>query len=290
VAEWHNEQVAKLSFRYTAPPLAQGLTTLLQVGAAAAVVAHPASASAWRTLIETVPEVVLIVVVPVVGHLLLYWGAVFAFGYVDRNDAPGFVARHRIQSGTPRRPPMEKVLPNLAVNQLVLSPLLLLALWGLLWLRGWSASPVLPSLSTLLLEQVGLSLCAMVWFYASHRFLHRPWWMKRVHRVHHEFRTTSAIASEYSHWFEFVFSSFGTLTCGVVLLAPSLVSIYLFELVAITTILVHHSGYALPWASWSVHHDWHHYRYKECFGTIGVLDRLLGTDEELKTLTDGQRV
>ena len=52
--------------------------------------------------------------------------------------------------------------------------------------------------------------------------------------------------------------------------------------------MIPRSGYAIPWASWSVHHDWHHFRYSEAFGTFGHLDRWLGTDKEFSTLKDGE--
>ena len=68
------------------------------------------------------------------------------------------------------------------------------------------------------------------------------------------------------------------------LIGPHLATIYVFALVSVLTILVHHSGYALPWAPYSLPHDWHHYRVKELFGTTGFIDRLLGTDQEFRNL------
>ena len=94
------------------------------------------------------------------------------------------------------------------------------------------------------------------------------------------------MASEYAHPVEFCLGNFGTLAGGVVLFAPSLASIYLFTLLAVLTVLIHHGGYALPWAPWALPHDWHHYKYKEMFGTIGLLDRLLKTDLEFQKLEE----
>ena len=282
--------MARLRFRYTRPPLTQGLVSVATVGAAVAIGAHPGARTLWRDLVTRVPEPFLVIGVPALGHLVLFWAVSLFFAYVDSHDAPAFIARHRIQSGPPQRPTLQRVLPNLALNQCVLSPLLLAGMWSLLHLRGWSPSTEMPSLATLLVELAGMTTASIVWFYISHRFLHRPFWMKTVHRVHHEFRTTTAMASEYAHPVEFVFGSFVTLSLGVVLLAPSLQAIYLYAVLGLTTVLVHHSGYALPWASWAVHHDWHHFRFRECFGTLGLLDRALGTDEELRTLKDGDVV
>lgn len=277
-----------LRFTYTSPPITQGATTVVQVGAAVGLGALPGAADWWARLVETTPEVVLIVVVPWVGHVALFWALSLAFGYVDRHDRPEFIARHRIQSGDRHRPERGKVARNLLWNQGLWSPVMLLLMWGVLQLRGWAPSSELPTVARFLAELAGMGVLSVLWFYVSHRLLHRPWWMKRVHRVHHEFRRTEAVASEYAHWFEFTTANFGTLACGVLVLAPSLPAIYVYTLLALTTVLVHHSGYALPWASWSVHHDWHHFRFKECFGTLGVMDKLLGTDEEFRTFEDGE--
>lgn len=275
-----------MAFRYSPPPLTQGLSTLVLVGAGIGAMALPGAAAAWAGLVAAAPAWVLVLLVPMLLHLAVFWGMTAAFSVVDATDRPAFVARHRIQSGPPRRPPTARVLRNLAVNQGLLAPLMLAAMWGALALRGWTVAPVLPGPLTVLAELAGMGLCSILWFYASHRFLHRPWWMKRVHKVHHEFRTTRAIASEYAHWFEFVVANFGTLAIGVVLIAPSLPAIYLYTVVSLHTVLAHHSGYALPWMSWSVPHDWHHHRFTELFGTLGLLDRLLGTDRAFQKLQD----
>ena len=279
-----------MAFLYTRPPLTQGISSFVLVLGGIGLMATPAVADSWSHITATVPEWVLVVVVPLLVHHVLFWGMAAAFHLVDKYDAPNFIARYRIQSGKVRRPPLRRSLRNLAINQLILSPLMMFLMWQALLLRGWTLTPELPGPLTVLGQLAALGACAAIWFYASHRFLHRPWWMKKVHRVHHEFRTTTAMASEYAHPFEFVAANFITLAGGVVLLAPSAPVIYLWELIAVHTVIAHHSGYAVPWMSWAVHHDWHHYRYKECFGTTGVLDRLLGTDPEFSRLEHGQEV
>ena len=167
---------------------------------------------------------------------------------------------------------------------------MLLVIWGLLRLQGWEPQATLPAPAEVLIDMVLMSVTSMLWFYASHRFLHRPWWMKRVHRIHHEFRTTSCLAAEYAHPFEMVFANFGTIGCGVVLLTPHLSTIYLYTLISTVTFVGHHSGYAIPWMSWATHHDWHHHRFREAFGTIGLIDRIMGTDKQLRELKHGQEV
>ncbi len=279
-----------MGFRYTSPPLHQGLTSAALIAAGLAVMAAPGAAEAWAAWVIGTPEWVSVIAAVFALHMLVFWGMAAAFGYVDRHDRPAFIARHRIQSGKKRQPPLSRVARVLALNQLVLSPIMLGVLLGALHLRGWTPDPDLPGPVEVIVHLVLLGVIAAIWFYAAHRFLHRPWWMKRVHQVHHEFRTTNCIAAEYAHPVEMIFGNFFTLGLGVVILGPDLATIYLYTVVGTVTFVGHHSGYAIPWMSWAVHHDWHHYRYKEAFGTYGVLDRLLGTDKELRGLQDGQEV
>lgn len=279
-----------MSFHYTKPPLTQGLTGLALLGAGLGLMALPGAEAAWAGWLADTPSWLHVFVVVSAFHGLVFWGMTAAFGVVDRTDRPAFIARYRIQTGTVRRPPLGRTLRVLALNQLVLSPLMLLGLWGVLDLRGWAPQPTLPGAVEVLLDLSMLTVISAVWFYASHRFLHRPWWMKRVHKVHHEFRSTTCMAAEYAHPVEMVFANFGTLAVGVALVAPHLATLYLYTVLATVTFVGHHSGYAVPWMSWAVHHDWHHYRTKEAFGTFGLIDRALGTDAEFHTLEHGQEV
>jgi methylsterol monooxygenase len=279
-----------MGFRYTRAAPAQHVLLGVELAVMLGIGWSDWGRAQWRVLAEGYSDFVLLAVGPLVLHLLVFWPLAAAFHYVDTHDAPAWVARHRIQSGKRRQPETAKVMRVLATNQLLLSPLMLVLLSWMMCAMGWTVSPELPSLPTVLLEMALMAGAAAVFFYASHRFLHRPWWMKRVHRVHHEFRTTSAVAAEYAHPVEFLLANFGTLAVGIPLVFPSLPAVYMFTVLSVTHIVVHHSGYAVPWAPWSVPHDWHHYRYKELFGTVGVLDRLLGTDQEFRNLRDGDQV
>jgi len=275
-----------VAFRYHDPPWTQHLLLVALVAAGFGLLWVPGFADAWAWLVLDVGDRWLITGGLMVLHTAIYWPVCLLFHWVDTTDTPAFVARHRIQPDKRKHPDLPTTLKVLVRNQFVI--LLLLGFGELLIrVRGWTAEVALPSAPRLALELVALGIISQVVFYVSHRFLHRKWWMRHVHRVHHEFRATTAWASEYAHPFEFVVGNFFALTVGPLILAPHLASMYLFTVLALTTILVHHSGYALPWASWAVPHDWHHYRFKELFGTTGLLDRLLGTDAEYRTLDDG---
>lgn len=275
-----------MAFHFRREPLTQHLLLGGLLACAVTVGSTKAAGHAWAALIGALGPRWLVDGGLLVIHTTIFWSVCGLFHLVDVTDRPRFIARHRIQSGPRRQPPLRETLRVLGRNQILLVALIVGFAELLLW-RGWRPEPQLPSLLRLALELAGQAICAILVFYGSHRLLHRKWWLKRVHRVHHEFRTSSALASEYAHPVELAISNFGTLALGALLIAPHLASMYLFAILSLLTILVHHSGYALPWAPWSVPHDWHHHQIRELFGATGLLDRILGTDRVFRTLRDG---
>lgn len=276
-----------MAFHYTAPRPTEHLLLGSMLLGTVALGASPVGAPVWAWVAGLASPFWLLVAGTWLGHAALFWSFVALIAYVDKHDKPAFIARYRVQDGKRRQPPLDRALRQVLINQFFWAPMMLVLLAGALFARGWVLSAELPTLGVFLAELAGQAVSAVIVFYVSHRFLHRPWWMKKVHRVHHEFRTTTALASEYAHPVEFCVGNFGTLAVGVILIGPSLPAIWTFEALALTTILVHHSGYAVPWAPNAVPHDWHHYRYKELFGTSGVMDRIFGTAPEFQKLEDG---
>ena len=274
----------RLKFHYTGSQMSMQLLLIAILGIVAALMQLESADLFWAGLTQRYSSWALLIAGPWIIHKFLFWPISLFFLYVDKHNKPQFIAKYRIQQGAPKRPSMPQTLKVLAWNQIFWAPLMLILMAWMLKLRGWEVEAQFPSWGQISMELVGLGAISAVIFYATHRFLHRPWWMKKVHRVHHEYKTTTSIASEYAHPVEFCIGNFGTLAGGVVLIAPTLFSIYLFTVLSIVTILIHHCGYALPWAPWSIPHDWHHYKYKEVFGTVGVMDRIFGTDQDFKKL------
>jgi sterol desaturase/sphingolipid hydroxylase (fatty acid hydroxylase superfamily) len=245
------------------------------------------SQSFWIWLVSNYSSWTLLIFGPWIIHQILFWTVSSAYLYVDSSNKPNWITKYRIQHGPPNRPSLKRTFQVLASNQLIFAPLMLFIMAFALLYQGWTPNKTLPDVSVVLIELILLGISSLIIFYTTHRFLHRPYWMKKVHCIHHEYRTTNALASEYAHPIEFCLGNFGTLAGGVVLFSPSLTSIYIFTILSNLTILVHHGGYSLPWAPWAVPHDWHHFRYKELFGTVGIMDRIFGTDKEFRTLKDG---
>lgn len=276
-----------MAWNYTREPPTQHLLVGSMVVGIFAIGSTAMAANLWAAWVGAVSDRVALTGGLMLLHTAVFWPVCLAFHVVDTTDRPQFIARYRIQTSKRKHPPLGKTIRLLLLNQFFFLPLLLLAFGETLFWRGWRPDPVLPTAGRLAFELVFQAVISVGVFYGTHWFLHRKWWMRHVHRVHHEFRTTTALASEYAHPVEFAIGNFLTMVGGALILAPHLVSMYLFALLGLMTILIHHCGYALPWAPWAVPHDWHHYRFKELFGTVGLLDRVFGTDEEFRTLEDG---
>jgi Delta7-sterol 5-desaturase len=127
------------------------------------------------------------------------------------------------------------------------------------------------------------------WFYWTHRLMHRPWWFKAAHAVHHESRPPTAWAAMSFHPWEAV-------TGAIVI--PALVFLIpihpgaLAVVLSIMTIMgiSNHMGWEMfpramvnaPLGNWLItatHHQKHHDVYRGNYGLyFRVWDKMCGTD------------
>lgn len=127
------------------------------------------------------------------------------------------------------------------------------------------------------------------WFYWTHRLMHRPWWFKRLHAVHHDSRPPTAWAAMSFHPWE-------ALTGAVVI--PALVFVIPIHVAALGLVLTimtvmgiaNHMGWEMfprwlvhgragRWLITATHHQMHHDRYQGNYGLyFRHWDRLCGTD------------
>lgn len=127
------------------------------------------------------------------------------------------------------------------------------------------------------------------WFYWTHRLMHRPWWFKVAHAVHHESRPPTAWAAMSFHPWE-------ALTGAVVI--PALVFIIPIHVAAIGVVLsimtimgiTNHMGWELfpkfmvngklgNWLITATHHQKHHDAYRGNYGLyFRFWDKMCGTD------------
>jgi methylsterol monooxygenase len=92
------------------------------------------------------------------------------------------------------------------------------------------------------------------------------------------------MACEYAHPIEFLISNIGSVVAGPLLFRSHLLTTWLWLFIALIGTINHHSGYRLPGILGSGlsnpdFHDFHHAKFTNNFGLLGILDRLHGTDK-----------
>ena len=187
----------------------------------------------------------------------------------------------------PRRELVEVVLRNQFLG--TFPALLLLEL--LLRARGVEAHAPIPGPGQVLLQLAGIILVLELAFYSVHRALHHKQLFRRIHRVHHEFRKPTGIATHYVHYLEHLFGNLLPVFLGPVLLGAHPFVIMLWVVIAVFNAIHTHGGYAIPGLVYAHDHDFHHYRLRGNYGSLGLLDALLRTNREFQAeIRASQRV
>jgi len=228
-------------------------------------------------------------------HEIVFWSYGLSILALDLSKRPFWLYRYKIQKKEYGGEEEEEVSWDLlkrCLRRLILSHLVFVLLPMVLSYRFTSTKAAhrmidrpLPSWTTILRDLSIYFLCQEVGFYFSHLLLHRPFLYSRVHKIHHEFRAPTALAAEYAHPVEFVLSNIIPGIIGPVLMRSHLLTNWLYICTGIALTLTHHSGYAFPWLIGPLSprfHDFHHSHFSSNFGTLGILDRLFGTDAKFR--------
>ena len=127
------------------------------------------------------------------------------------------------------------------------------------------------------------------WFYWTHRLMHRPWWFKKAHAVHHESRPPTAWAAMSFHPWEALTGAFVIPT--LVFIIPVHVGALGIVLAVMTIMgITNHMGWELfpkfvvngklgNWLITATHHQKHHDAYRGNYGLyFRFWDKICGTD------------
>jgi Delta7-sterol 5-desaturase len=138
------------------------------------------------------------------------------------------------------------------------------------------------------------------WFYWTHRLMHRPWWFKAAHAVHHESRPPTAWAAMSFHPWE-------ALTGAIII--PALVFLIPVHIAALGLVLAimtmmgitNHMGWEMfprfmvngilgNWLITATHHQRHHDAYRGNYGLyFRFWDKICGTDLGLGSFAGNAR-
>lgn len=136
----------------------------------------------------------------------------------------------------------------------------------------------LPTFQWVLFELIVFILVEEFFFYYSHRLLHHPRIYRHIHKVHHEWTASISIIGIYAHPLEHVVSNLLPVFFGPLLMGSHVATLWMWSCMVITSTQISHGGYHLPFLPSPEAHDYHHLKFINNFGVLGVLDRLHGTD------------
>ncbi|XP_071951503.1 fatty acid hydroxylase domain-containing protein 2-like [Antedon mediterranea] len=212
---------------------------------------------------------------------VIFWYLNAFFLFVDITGRPSFLRSYKIQAdkNVPvKKPQLIKALKVVLFNQLVVSTLFTLACMPLMEWRCNSVVRELPTFSWVLVELAVFLIVEEIGFYYSHRLLHHPLIYKHVHKLHHEWTSPIGLTAIYAHPVEHIVSSLLPSSLGPIIMGSHIATIWMWFIMVISSAVNAHCGYHLPFFPSPEAHDFHHLKFTNCFGTLGILDRLHGTD------------
>ncbi|XP_032303345.1 fatty acid hydroxylase domain-containing protein 2 isoform X4 [Coturnix japonica] len=200
----------------------------------------------------------------------------------DVTGKPTFITRYRIQLGKNDPVDIQKLrqaIYTALFNQFFVSfPMLVPMFYVMKW-WGNTFSKELPTFQWFLVELSIFTLIEEILFYYSHRLAHVPLLYKHIHKKHHEWTAPIGVVSIYAHPLEHIFSNTLPVMTGPMLMGSHVVSITVWFSLALITTSISHCGYHLPFLPSPEFHDFHHLKFNQCYGVLGVLDYLHGTDD-----------
>jgi len=241
--------------------------------------------SAWGKICDIFQDnfFLMLVIGSVILSSIVFWVANLFLLILDNSMHPlaFWFRQYKIQQdqNVPvNKKKLMRCVKGVLLNQLIIAPLFLAAVYPLLVWRGTSFSRQLTDFHWALVQ---LGVCVLVeefCFYYSHRLLHHPRFYKHFHKTHHEWTAPIGIVSIYCHPVEFIVSNIGPLFLGVLVSNCHLATAWFWFSIAILQTTISHSGYHFPLLPSPEAHDFHHLKFNQNFGVLGVLDRLHGTD------------
>ncbi|XP_041456871.1 fatty acid hydroxylase domain-containing protein 2-like isoform X2 [Lytechinus variegatus] len=217
--------------------------------------------------------------------MLEHWLLGGLFLIMDLTGKPKFITRYKVQLDQTEIPAgkLRRTLWTVFLNQTLYNIPILVALYYVAVWRGCGSTvDELPTFQTLLYQIAVFTVVEEFGFYYSHRLLHHPWLYKKFHKIHHEWTAPFGLASFNAHPIEHVLSNLFPPALGVIIAGSHIFVASVWFNVALFVSIITHSGYHLPFLPSPEFHDYHHLKFTNNYGVLGILDWLHGTDTNFR--------
>ncbi|XP_054157534.1 fatty acid hydroxylase domain-containing protein 2-like isoform X2 [Oppia nitens] len=195
----------------------------------------------------------------------MFWTVGLFYLFADITGRPGFLLKYKIQEPYT---PMSKsefldLIGQVLFNQIVVMvPLFYLIARAFEWRQFPTGQ--LPSLARIVGDYIVFLVVNEIGFYYTHRLLHYGPLYRLIHKRHHRWQAPVAISAFY---------------CPFLMNSHILTQWLWYGLVIFIT-LADHSDYHFPCMISTEFHDYHHFKFNQNFGSIGLLDWIHGTNNE----------
>lgn len=215
--------------------------------------------------------------------MAVFWIPSMLLMFVDYTGHPSLLLRYKVQPGKNQPISTERMLRCMWValrNQVVIGvPFTALVYLLFRDVRGVNLHPLdLPPWQKTLLDLVVCLAFEEIGFYYTHRLFHLPTFYKRYHKQHHEWTAPVGAVALYAHPLEHVVANLTPPVLGPLVMGSHLSTMWLWFTIAILSTVTTHSGYHFPLLLSPEYHDFHHFKFNANYGSLGILDRLHGTD------------
>lgn len=150
-----------------------------------------------------------------------------------------------------------------------------------------------PSTLTFLLQILFCNMVENITFYFSHLLLHKPFFYKKIHKIHHEHKVTFSLSTISAHPLEYLLGNLLPSTLGCIILGKRMhmTSYFAWNLWRMLEAIYGHSGYSFTWNPYRIlpfHSDGreHAFHHSENVGnyssSVNVWDLVFGTNSAFK--------
>ncbi|XP_053297366.1 fatty acid hydroxylase domain-containing protein 2 [Pleuronectes platessa] len=221
-----------------------------------------------------------------------FWTPNFLLLLADTTGKPSFITRYRIQAD--KNSPVDTAklrhaIKTVVFNHFLISGPMMVAVYFVMSWRGNACDPELPTFHWALMQFAIFSLVEELMFYYSHRLFHHPSLYKHYHKQHHEWTAPIGLVCIYAHPLEHMLSNMLPVVMGPMLLGSHVTTTCLWLCMVLWSTTISHCGYHLPLLPSPEFHDYHHLKFTQNFGVLGVLDRLHGTDSKFRQTKQYER-